>query len=139
MPFGIKDAVVLELSEFVLTLRKMTKIMKVLILLISMFFAFAPSASATTLQDDENTTAAVQEGYSLILLDAGESKLMTVKAIKETLEIGLKEAKEIVDAAPNSTIIAGLEKENAEKYLEALKEAGLQVEMKAPGNAQPGE
>lgn len=126
-------------SEIVLTLQKMNKIMKTLILLISMFFAFAPAASAEPLYDDENAPAVVQEGYSLILLSAGESQLMTVKAIKETLEISLKEAKVIVDSAPNSTIAGGLSKEDAKKYFDALKEAGVEVEMKAPAKAETAE
>lgn len=115
----------------------MNRIMKALILLISMLLAYAPAGSAETYLDDENAPAVVQEGYTLILLNAGEPKLITVKTIKETLEIGLKEAKEIVDAAPNAVIAKGLSKEDAQKYFDAFKEAGLDVEMKAPGKQEP--
>lgn len=109
--------------------------MKLLYLLISAFFAFSTPDSAVVAADDDTkpaTETVAAEGYTLVLVSAGETKLVTVKTIKETLGIGLKEAKEIVDNAPNSVIASGLSKEDAQKYYDALKEAGIEVEMTSP-------
>ena len=65
----------------------------------------------------------------VILQSAGAAKLQVVKAVKELTGLGLKEAKDIVDAAPK-TVKEGVSKDEAEGIKKALEEAGAEVELK---------
>ena len=67
--------------------------------------------------------------FDVILASVGDQKLKVVKAVKETLGLGLAEAKAVVDGAPK-TIKEGVSKEDAEKVAEQLKAAGAEVEVK---------
>ncbi len=67
--------------------------------------------------------------FDVILKAAGASKLAVVKLVKELTGLGLKEAKELVDGAPN-TIKEGLPKAEAEGLKKQLEEAGAEVELK---------
>ena len=67
--------------------------------------------------------------FDVVLTNAGDKKLGVVKVVKEALGLGLKEAKDLVDAAPK-TIKEGASKEEAEKLKAALTEAGATVEIK---------
>ena len=60
---------------------------------------------------------------------AGAAKLQVVKAVKEACGLGLKEAKDLVDAAP-STVKEGVSKDEAEALKAALEGAGAEVELK---------
>ena len=75
--------------------------------------------------------AAAEEktNFDVVLTDAGAAKLGVVKAVKEACGLGLKEAKDLVDAAP-STVKEGLPKAEAEALKKALEEAGAKVELK---------
>jgi len=75
--------------------------------------------------------AAVEEQteFTVVLKDAGASKLAVVKAVKELTGLGLKEAKDIVDGAP-SNIKEGVSKAEAEGLKKSLEEAGAVVELK---------
>ena len=75
--------------------------------------------------------AAAEEktSFDVILKSAGAAKLQVVKAVKESCGLGLKEAKDMVDAAP-STVKEGLAKDEAEALKKALEEAGAEVELK---------
>ena len=73
--------------------------------------------------------AAEQSEYTVVLKDAGASKLAVVKAVKELTGLGLKEAKDLVDAAP-SNIKEGVSKDEAEGLKKSLEEAGAVVELK---------
>ena len=66
---------------------------------------------------------------SLVLKSAGANKLQVVKAVKEQTGLGLKEAKDIVDAAP-SNVKEGVDKATAEALKKALEEVGAEVELK---------
>jgi large subunit ribosomal protein L7/L12 len=70
-----------------------------------------------------------QTEFEVILKAAGASKLAVVKLVKELTGQGLKEAKELVDAAPSS-LKAGVSKDEAEGLKSALEEAGAEVEIK---------
>ncbi len=70
-----------------------------------------------------------QTEFDIILKSAGASKLQVVKAVKELTGLGLKEAKDIVDAAPKS-VKEGVGKDEAEGIKKALEEAGAEVELK---------
>ncbi len=67
--------------------------------------------------------------FDVILKSAGQSKLAVVKLVKELTGLGLKEAKELVDAAPKP-LKEGISKEEAEAIKSSLTEAGAEVEVK---------
>lgn len=81
--------------------------------------AAAPAAAAA----EEKTE------FDVILASVGDQKLKVVKAVKETLGLGLAEAKAVVDGAPK-TIKEGVSKEDADKIKAALEEVGATVEVK---------
>ena len=70
-----------------------------------------------------------QTEFTVVLKEAGASKLAVVKAVKELTGSGLKEAKDIVDGAP-SNIKEGVTKAEAEGLKKSLEEAGAVVELK---------
>ena len=70
-----------------------------------------------------------QTEFDVILKSSGAAKLQVVKAVKELTGLGLKEAKDIVDAAPKA-VKEGVSKEEAEGMKKALEEAGAEVELK---------
>lgn len=67
--------------------------------------------------------------FDVILKSAGAAKLQVVKTVKELTGLGLKEAKDIVDAAPKA-VKEGVGKDEAEGIKKALEEAGADVELK---------
>lgn len=67
--------------------------------------------------------------FDVIIKAAGQSKLAVVKLVKELTSLGLKEAKELVDAAPKA-IKEGVSKDEAEALQKQLEEAGAEVEVK---------
>ena len=73
--------------------------------------------------------ASEQSEFTVVLKDAGASKLAVVKLVKELTGLGLKEAKDVVDSAP-SAVKEGVSKEEAEGLKKALEEAGAVVELK---------
>lgn len=75
--------------------------------------------------------AAVEEKtqFDVILKSAGQAKLAVVKLVKELTSLGLKEAKELVDAAPKP-LKEGITKDEAEALKKQLEEAGAEVEVK---------
>ena len=73
--------------------------------------------------------AAEQSEFTVVLKEAGASKLGVVKAVKELTGLGLKEAKDIVDSAP-ANIKEGVTKAEAEGLKKSLEEAGAEVEIK---------
>lgn len=75
--------------------------------------------------------AAAEEktNFDVVLTSAGASKLQVVKLVKELTGLGLKEAKDLVDGAPQ-TIKEGLPKDEAENLQKQLTEAGAEVELK---------
>lgn len=75
------------------------------------------------------SAAAEKTNFDVFLKSAGASKLSIVKLVKDLTGLGLKEAKDLVDAAPK-TIKEGLAKADAEAMKEKLEEAGAEVELK---------
>ena len=67
--------------------------------------------------------------FAVILAEVGGAKLQVVKAVKEACGLGLKEAKDLVDAVP-AKIKEGLSKDEAENLKKAIEEAGAKVELK---------
>ena len=72
---------------------------------------------------------AAKSSFDVVLKSAGANKLAIVKLVKELTGLGLKEAKDMVDAAP-SVIKEGVSKEDAEGLKKQLTEAGAEVELK---------
>lgn len=70
-----------------------------------------------------------QSEFTVELTDAGAQKIAVIKVVKEALALGLKEAKDLVDAAP-SEVKAGMKKEDAEALKAKLEEAGAKVTLK---------
>ena len=73
--------------------------------------------------------AEAKTSFDVALKSAGAAKLQVVKAVKEACGLGLKEAKDLVDAAP-STLKEGVSKDDAEALKKAIEEAGAEVEIK---------
>ena len=67
--------------------------------------------------------------FDVVLKNAGAAKLQVVKAVKEAAGLGLKEAKDLVDAAPTN-VKEGVDKATAEALKAALEAAGAEVEIK---------
>jgi large subunit ribosomal protein L7/L12 len=84
----------------------------------------APAAGGAAAEAAEEKTS-----FDVVLKSAGANKLQVVKAVKEQTGLGLKEAKDIVDAAP-STVKEGVDKATAESLKKALEEVGAEVELK---------
>ena len=73
--------------------------------------------------------AAEKSTFDVILKSGGAAKLQVVKLVKELTGLGLKEAKDLVDAAPKP-LKEGISKEDAESLKKQLTEAGAEVEVK---------
>jgi large subunit ribosomal protein L7/L12 len=112
---SIEKMSVLELHELVKFLEK----------------KFGVSASAVAVAAPAAGAAAADEktSFDVNLKDGGANKISVIKVIKEVLGLGLKEAKDLVDAAP-SVIKAGMKKEEAEALKKQIEEAGGSVELK---------
>src|SRR6187399_709521 len=67
--------------------------------------------------------------FNVVLLDAGANKVSAIKAVREITGLGLKEAKDLVEAAPKA-VKEGLPKEEAEAAAAKLREAGATVDVK---------
>ncbi len=110
----IETMTVLELSELVKILEK----------------KFGVSAAAVAVAGP--AAAPAEEGKSTAdveLTDAGASKIAVIKAVKEALTLGLKEAKDLVDGAP-SMLKQGMKKEDAAELAKKLEAAGAKVTLK---------
>ena len=88
----------------------------------------APSGPAGPAQAEE-APAEEQTEFTVVLSGVGESKINVIKAVREITQLGLKEAKDLVDAAPKP-VLENVSKEDAEKAAAALKEAGATIEIK---------
>ena len=93
-------------------------------------YGIEPAAAAVVVSGGGAGEAAAEEQteFTVVLKDAGASKLAVVKAVKELTGLGLKESKDLVDAAP-SNIKEGVTKDEAEGK-KSLEEAGAVVELK---------
>jgi len=93
-------------------------------------YGIEPAAAAVVVAGG-GEAAAVEEQteFTVILKEAGSSKLAVVKLVKELTGLGLKEAKDVVDSAP-STVKESVSKEEAEGLKKSLEEAGAVVELK---------
>jgi large subunit ribosomal protein L7/L12 len=73
--------------------------------------------------------AAEQTEFTVTLLEAGAKKIEVIKAVRELTQLGLKEAKDLVDGAPK-TVKEGISKADSETFKKKLEDAGAKVEVK---------
>ncbi len=95
-------------------------------------YGIEPAAAAVAVAAPAAAEAAApaeKSAFDVILVNAGQAKLQVVKVVKEMTGLGLKEAKDLVDAAPKA-IKEGVSKEEAESLKASLEEAGAEVELK---------
>ncbi|MBG6186129.1 50S ribosomal protein L7/L12 [Flavobacterium petrolei] len=93
-------------------------------------YGIEPAAAAVVVSGGGEAAAEeVQTEFTVVLKEAGSSKLAVVKLVKELTGLGLKEAKDVVDSAP-SNVKEGVSKEEAEGLKKSLEEAGAVVELK---------
>jgi len=94
---------------------------------------FGVSAQATVVAGGAGAGASeateAKDSFSVTLTAAGDQKVQVIKAVKDKLGLGLKDAKDLVDAAP-SVLKAEAKKEEAEEIKKAVEEAGGKVEIK---------
>ena len=93
-------------------------------------YGIEPAAAAVVVSGGGEVAAEeAQTEFTVVLKEAGASKLAVVKLVKELTGLGLKEAKDVVDSAP-SNVKEGVTKEEAEGLKKSLEEAGAVVELK---------
>ncbi len=116
----ISNMTVLELSELVEDLEKKFGVS-----------AAAPVAvSATTVPEKgEQVEEAEKTEFDVVLTGVGDKKIQVIKVVRSVTNLGLKEAKELVDSAPNK-VKEGVSKEDAENIKKQLEEAGAIVDIK---------
>jgi large subunit ribosomal protein L7/L12 len=85
--------------------------------------AVAATAPAAAAEEEEKTE------FNVVLTEAGQAKINVIKAVRSLTNLGLKEAKELVDSAPKP-IKEGISKAEADEMKKALEEAGATVELK---------
>ena len=95
-------------------------------------YGIEPAAAAVAVAAPAAGGAAAAEektAFDVVLKGAGANKLAVVKAVKDACGLGLKEAKDLVDAAP-SVLKEGLPKAEAESLKKTIEESGAEVEIK---------
>jgi large subunit ribosomal protein L7/L12 len=95
---------------------------------------FGVSAAAVAVAGNGGAAAGAEaaeekDAFTVVLASAGEQKIAVMKAVKEALGLGLKDAKDLVDAAP-STLKEGMKKAEAEDLKKKVEEAGGKIELK---------
>lgn len=113
----VKALTVLELSELVKALEEEFGVT-----------AAAPAAAAGAVAADA-PAAAEQTEFTVILAEAGASKINVIKVVRELTGLGLKEAKDLVDGAPKP-VKENISKDDADAVKAKLEEAGAKVEIK---------
>ena len=93
-------------------------------------YGIEPAAAAVVVSGGGEAAAAEEQTeFTVVLKEAGASKLAVVKAVKELTGLGLKEAKDLVDSTP-ANVKEGVSKDEAEGLKKSLEEAGAVVELK---------
>ncbi len=88
------------------------------------------AAPAGAVASEEGAAGAeVQDAFTIVLKASGDQKIQVIKVVREVLGLGLKEAKDLVDAAPK-TVKEGLKKAEADELKKKLEDAGAVVELK---------
>lgn len=117
---GFKELSLIELSEFV---KKFEEVFEVTAAAPVAVAAAAPAGGAG------GEAAEEKDSFDVVLESAGDQKIQVIKEVRGLTNLGLGEAKALVDGAP-STILEGANKETAEKAKAALEAAGAKVNLK---------
>lgn len=91
--------------------------------------AAAPVAVAASPAAGDSGAAEAKTEFDVILKSAGQAKINVIKAVRAITELGLKEAKDLVDSAPKA-IKEGISESEANEVKSQLEEAGAEVELK---------
>ena len=92
--------------------------------------AAAPVAvAAAAPASDDSGEEEEQDSFDVVLTGAGDKKIQVIKEVRSLTNLGLKDAKDLVDGAPGN-VLEGATKEDAEKAKEALEAAGASIELK---------
>ncbi|MFN7016233.1 MAG: 50S ribosomal protein L7/L12 [Fimbriimonadales bacterium] len=121
---AIDEMTVLELNELVKALQEKYGVSAAAPVAVAAMPGMMPGAPAEAAPAAEEKTS-----FDVILAAAGDNKLQVIKVIREITQLGLKEAKDLVDGAPQK-VKEGVSKEEAEEIKKKLEEAGAKVEIK---------
>ncbi len=113
----VKSLTVLELSELVKALEEEFGVSAAAPVAV----AAAPAAAAPAAEEKST--------FDVVLKDIGQQKIQVIKVVREITGLGLKEAKDLVDAAPKA-VKEGVSKEDADSMKEKLEKVGAEVELK---------
>jgi large subunit ribosomal protein L7/L12 len=117
---AIDAMTVLELSEFIKAFEERYGVTAAAPAAVAM--AAAPAAEAAEAAEE-------QTEFEVVLSEVGPNKIPVIKVVRELTGLGLKEAKDLVDAAPKA-VKEGVDKDEAEKIKAALEEQGAKVDIK---------
>ena len=120
---AFKEMTLIELSEFVKQFEETFGVTAAAPVAV----AAAPAAGGAAAGGDE--AAAAQDEFDVVLEAAGEKKINVIKEVRALTSLGLKEAKDLVEAAPK-TVLENAPKEAAEKAKAALEAAGATVTLR---------
>jgi large subunit ribosomal protein L7/L12 len=120
---AIGGMTVLELAEFVEAFKERFGVTAVAAAPVAVAGAAPAGGAAAPAAAEEKSE------FTVVLKDVGEKKIQVIKVIREVTNLGLKEAKDLVDNAP-STIREGVSKQEAEQIKAKLEEQGATVELK---------
>jgi large subunit ribosomal protein L7/L12 len=115
-----KEMTLLELSEFIKAFEEAFDVQAAAAA--PMMMAGAPAAAGAEAEEE-------QSEFDVVLLAAGDKKIQAIKEVRALTSLGLKEAKDLVDAAPKP-VLEKVTKEAAEKAKEQLEAAGATAEIK---------
>ena len=119
---AFKEMTLLELSEFVKQFEETFDVTAAAPVAVAAVAAPAGGAGG-------GDAAAEQDEFDVVLESAGDNKIPVIKEVRALTNLGLKEAKDLVEAAPKA-ILEKVNKETAEKAKEALEGAGAKVTLK---------
>ena len=86
-------------------------------------------AAAAPVGGDAGGEEEEKDSFDVVLTGAGDKKIQVIKEVRSLTNLGLKDAKDLVDGAPGN-VLEGATKEDAEKAKEALEAAGASIELK---------
>ena len=119
----IEGLTALELSELVKGLEKRFGIQAAAPMPAGMMLAAGAPAGGAAVAAEEKTS------FDVVLAEAGANKIAVIKEVRAATNLGLKEAKDLVEAAPK-TVKEGVNKEEAEELKKKLEAAGAKVQLK---------
>ncbi len=121
IPAKFKDLVATIDTMTVLDLHELVKVLEEKFGVSAAAVASAPAAAGAATEE--------KDSFNVELTEVGAQKIAVIKAVKEVLALGLKEAKDLVDAAP-SMLKEGMKKADAEALKKKIEEAGGKVTLK---------